>query len=158
MILYLDYDGVLHPSNVWLIDDKPILQWPDDPNLALFCWASILESILDDHDPAGRIKIVLSTSWGQKFGLQVASDYLSDNLKSRVIGKTTHSDRPRGLQISQHAKYDIKQQQWLAIDDVAHLWPAEHLDKLVRCDPERGLSCINTQASLKTKIEAMMHG
>jgi len=157
VILYLDFDGVLHPSDVWLVDDKPVLQWPDDPALTLFCWAPILESILDDYDSAGLIKIILSTTFGQRFGLQVASDYLPDSLKGRVIGKTTHSDRPRGVQVAQHAKYHIKNQAWLAIDDVAHLWPVEHLDKLVQCDPDRGLSCLNTQAKLKAKIEAMMH-
>lgn len=155
-ILYLDFDGVLHPSEVWMIGDKPVLQWPDDPALTLFCFAPILESILDDYDVAGRIKIILSTTWGQKFGLQKASDYLPDSLKSRVIGKTSHSEKPRGVQVAQHARYHIKQQPWLALDDVAHMWPPEHLDKLIACDPGKGLSCLSTQAKLKAKLEVIL--
>jgi HAD domain in Swiss Army Knife RNA repair proteins len=156
VILYLDFDGVLHPSEVWLIDDKPVLQWPDDPSLTLFCWAPILESILDDYDSAGRISIIISSTWSQKFGVQIASEYLPSSLKNRVIGKTTHSDRPRGVQIAQHAKYHINSQPWLAIDDVAHLWPTEHLNKLIRCDSARGLSCLKVQLKLKAKLDAMM--
>jgi len=155
-VLYLDFDGVLHPSEVWMIDERPVLQWPDDPSLTLFCWVPILESILDDIDPEGKISIVLSTTWGQKFGLQKASEYLPDGLKSRVVGKTSHSDRPRGVQIAQHAKYHIKNQPWLAIDDVVQMWPTEYLDKLVQCDPARGLSCLDTQARLREKLEAMI--
>ncbi|OIQ81936.1 hypothetical protein GALL_362870 [mine drainage metagenome] len=155
-VLYLDFDGVLHPSDVWMIGNQPTLQYPDNPNLTLFCWAPILETILDDIDPARLINIVLSTTWGQKFGLQKASEYLPGSLKSRVIGKTSHSDRPRGVQVAQHAKYHIKSQPWLALDDMAQMWPTEHLDKLVQCDPARGLSCLDTQAKLKDKLAAMI--
>lgn len=154
-ILYLDYDGVLHPSDVWLVDDKPFLQWPEDPSLTLFCWAPILESILDDHDPAGRIKIILSTTWGQKFGLQVASEYLSDSLKGRVIGKTSHSDRPRGVQIAQHARYHIKDQPWLAIDDDFGA-TTQHQEKLIKCHGSLGISSIKTQQELRIKLEVLL--
>lgn len=155
-VLYLDFDGVLHPSEVWMIDNQPVLQWPDDPSLTLFCWAPILELILDDHDPQGLIKIVLSTTWGQRFGLQKAAEYLPNSIRSRVVGKTTHSDGPRGVQVAQHAKYHIKNQKWIAIDDVAYLWPIEHLDKLVRCDESLGISSIKTQQELRLKLQVLL--
>jgi hypothetical protein len=155
-ILYLDFDGVLHPADVWMIGNQPVLQWPYDSSLELFCWAPILESMLNNFDPHGRIKIVISSTWGQKFGLQKASEYLPESLRSRVVGKTSHSDKPRGVEVAQHARYHIKNQAWLAIDDVVNMWPIEHLDKLVQCDSDRGLSCLITQARLKEKLAAMM--
>lgn len=155
-ILYLDFDGVLHPSEVWMIDERPVLQFKDNPSLTLFCWAPILEAILDDVDPNGYINIVLSTTWGQKFGWQKASEYLPDNLKSRVIGKTSHSDRPRGVQIAQHAKYHIGGQDWLAIDDMYQSWPVEHLDKLIKCDESLGISSIKTQQELRLKLDGLL--
>ena len=98
MILFLDFDGVLHPSDVFLIANEPVLIHPKEPDLKLFCWAPILESILDELDPSGEVKIILSTTWVVKLGLERARSYLPKSLLNRVISglrQTVHYS-PRG--------------------------------------------------------------
>jgi hypothetical protein len=56
MILFLDYDGVLHPEQVYLVDGRPKFRGEG----TLFMWAPILIKALS---PFPKVKIVLSTSW-----------------------------------------------------------------------------------------------
>ena len=64
VIIYLDFDGVLHHYDVYLDhSNRAVLRGMG----ALFEYASRLESILT---PYPDIKIVLSTSWVRVKGLQ----------------------------------------------------------------------------------------
>jgi hypothetical protein len=153
-ILYLDYDGVLHPSEVWMIDEHPVLQWPDDPSLTLFCWAKILESILDDVDNAGQIRVILSTTWAHRFGLERASEHLPESLKSRVIGVTEGFPAPRLTQITLHAE-DNQISRWIAIDDDFGAI-TQHQEKLIKCSGSLGISSIKSQQELRLKLEVLL--
>jgi len=153
-ILYLDFDGVLHPSDVWMIDNQPTLQYPDDPSLKLFCWASTLETILDDIDPQGLIKIVLSTTWAHRFGFERASENLPESLRSRVVSCTEGFPAPRITQITVHAE-DNQISNWVALDD--DFGSAEqHQNRLVRCNGSLGISSIKTQQELRLKLERLL--
>lgn len=55
MILFLDFDGVLHPDAVYLTRHGVELRAEGE----LFMWAPILEKLLDD---CPHIKVVLTTS------------------------------------------------------------------------------------------------
>lgn len=157
-ILFLDYDGVLHPFDVYATGGyaEPELHCKDK-SLKLFCWAPILEQLIDDVDPHGRIKIVLSTTWAQKTHWTSARNYLPEFLRSRVVGGTHPALVPRGVQIELHTiDYRIDDSSWIAIDDDAYNWPIQHLDKLVRCDPDVGLSSIEVQQELRLKLERIL--
>lgn len=157
-ILFLDYDGVLHPFDVYATGGggEPELHC-DDKSLKLFCWAPTLESILDDIDPQGSIQIVLSTTWAQKTHWTSARNYLPEFLRSRVIGGTHPALVPRGVQIELYVvDYRIPDGCWIAIDDDDYRWPAQHLDKLVICNPDVGLSNEKTQQELRQKLERLM--
>lgn len=153
-VLYLDYDGVLHPSDVWMIDNQPVLQFKDDPSLTLFCWAPILEEILAGVDKAGQIKIVLSTTWAHRFGFERASEHLPESLKSRVIGVTEGFPVPRLTQITVHAE-DNQISRWIAIDDDFSA-TEKHQDKLIRCSGSLGISSIKVQQELRGKLEVLL--
>ncbi|WP_231909764.1 HAD domain-containing protein [Cupriavidus nantongensis] len=58
MIVFLDYDGVLHPDAAYLVKGRPELRATG----TLFMWAPILEETLAPYPDA---QIVLSTSWVQ---------------------------------------------------------------------------------------------
>jgi hypothetical protein len=162
MHLYLDFDGVLHPSEVYLVDGEPVLQLCNDQSpemLFLFCWASILESMLDDFDPEGRIKIILSTSWVRVLGFDESKARLPEGLQNRVIRKMRRSmlnDFPRGVEISEDARRSGLEH-WIAIDDDAWAWPEEHLNELVWCDPTTGVASRRVQELLKQKITEMLN-
>ena len=155
-ILYVDYDGVLHPFSVYAQGETFELHW-HDKSVKLFCWAPIIEAIMDDIDPHGRIKIVLSTTWAQRMHWTSAKSYLPESLQQRVISSTTWAHVARGVQIALHAiDYRIADDCWVAIDDDSYKWPIEHLDKLVLTDPELGLSCKKTQLELRKKLEKLL--
>jgi HAD domain in Swiss Army Knife RNA repair proteins len=153
-ILYLDFDGVLHPSDVWMVNNQPVLQFKDDPSLTLFCWAPILESILDDIDPVGQIRVVLSTTWAHRFGYERASEHLPESLKSRVIGVTEGFPAPRITQIITHTE-DNQISRWIAIDDDFGE-ALQHQEKLIKCSGSLGISSIKTQQELRIKLEVLL--
>ena len=154
--LFLDYDGVLHPSSVWFNNGEIQLN-SEDESLFLFCWAQILESILDDEDPEGQIGIVLSTTWGHRWGWKVAAKRLPSGLQTRVKGGTTGYSQARGRQIEMYAE-DVRMpdSEWIALDDDDYWWPERHLDKLVKTDPNLGILCKNTQQRLRLKLKDLL--
>lgn len=85
MILFLDYDGVLHSSEVYLVRRQPVLR--DEPGMTLFQHAPLLIEALASRPD---IKIVLSTSWVARLGYDRAKGYLPVALQARVIGATWH--------------------------------------------------------------------
>ena len=156
-ILFLDFDGVLHPFNVRFNEDLELALECDDKSLSLFCWAPILESILDDVDPESHIKIVLSTTWAHRYGWEVAACRLTPALQSRVVGGTIGYNRPRGLQIQKYVEeINIADHEWLAIDDDDYLWPTQLLDQLIKTDENLGLLEKSTQQLLRIKLKELL--
>lgn len=141
LVLYLDFDGVLHHEDVRWTAKGPRLFAPEP--YRLFQHVDLLASLLAAHP---RVSIVLSTSWVLRYGCTGAARKLPTALADRVVGATFHSgmDRPsflaapRGMQIWG----DVFRRQpvdWLAIDDDALHWPAWCRDKLVRTDEREGI-------------------
>lgn len=88
-VLYLDYDGVLHPDEVYRVGDKIVLRMD---GFALFEWCSILETLLA---PYPELQIVLSSSWVRVVGFDDALARLPDRIRRRVVGATWHMQGPR---------------------------------------------------------------
>lgn len=143
MILYLDFDGVLHHDNVVWVHGKGILAC--EPGHTLFEWESILCELLE---PYPSVKIILSTTWVRMKSFSYAKGRLCPQLSNRVIGATFHSLKmdgiafarlPRGVQVVADA---TRRQcnDWIAIDDDTDNWPEAHLSRLVKTDEARGLS------------------
>lgn len=150
MILFLDFDGVLHPDAVYLERGRPVLRAEGE----LFMWSGLLIDALASHP---EVRIVLSTSWAREFGFTRARRYLPAGLRSRVIGATWHSAmanddefRPLGRETwwDQATRYEqIKRwakrasvQDWIAIDDQPEGWEKIDRDRLVLTDSSHGLS------------------
>jgi hypothetical protein len=163
MIIFLDYDGVLHPSSVYMQDGRPTLRGEGE----LFMWAPALIEALEPH---AHIKIVLSTNWARRIGFVRARDALPESLRKRVIGATWHShmalsgglysagcwydDATRYQQI---ARYVVRAQvsDWLAIDDLhehTERWNEGLEERLIHTWPMSGLGDEETLALLKTKL------
>lgn len=86
-ILYLDYDGVLHPADVRVTNTDPlrprIYQGGQPTNRALFEHASLLAHVLELFP---NIRISLATSWVRAFGYEFAVQQLPSALRARVVG------------------------------------------------------------------------
>nr|WP_161493365.1 HAD domain-containing protein [Zoogloea sp. LCSB751] len=151
-VLFLDFDGVLHPDEVYRVGDKIVLRMD---GFCLFEWASLLEDILA---PYPSLRIVLSTSWARVLGVGEARSWLAEGLRRRVISATWHAHCPRGWELfPRYAQIlgDVKRhahRRWLAIDDSGEGWPSEHRDRLVLCDPLLGLGAVAVQNELRSKL------
>ncbi|KFE52123.1 HAD domain-containing protein [Pseudomonas syringae] len=157
MILFLDFDGVLHPDEVYITKTGPKLRSAGE----LFMWADLLDQLLYDF-PA--VRIVLSTSWVRHIGFSKAKKRLPLRIQVRVVGSTWHSSMERELsdviwwdQATRHdqiARYVARSgvTQWVALDDDARGWDAGHLHRLVLTDPAQGLSNPSTLIKLRKRL------
>ena len=165
MILFLDFDGVLHPSSVFLEKGRPVLRGEGE----LFMWAPYLIEALAPHP---HVKIVLSTNWVRMRDFSRVKSALPKALRDRVIGATWHSsmldgdddfltrtwydDATRYEQIIRHvARANISQ--WIAIDDLhenTETWHEAHDKNFILTDPQKGLS----DPMVLTRIQRVLHG
>jgi hypothetical protein len=173
MIIFLDFDGVLHPDSVFKLPKKPIELRAAG---ALMMYAPVLEAVFDELDPDGKVGIVLSTSWVRCLGFSKTLKKMPSGLKNRVVGATWHSGMkkfdgrpysrsadpfnllPRWQQINWYVKrHQI--QHWIAIDDLhsnTEIWPDDLRDHLVLTEGAKGLGCQSVQAELKLKLNVLM--
>ena len=155
MILFLDFDGVLHDADVYVVSKHPIMRGEGK----LFEHAPLLAEALAGR-PDGRI--VLATNWVPWLGFDRAKEYLLPEIRQRVIGATWHSkgDLPRRDWISLTRFYQISTyverhhlHDWIALDDDDEAWPARFQSHLVHClDDSKGLSDPETYARLLEKL------
>ncbi|WP_178114818.1 HAD domain-containing protein [Pseudomonas saliphila] len=162
ILIFLDYDGVLHPDAVYRrLNGHIELRAPGE----LFMWAPVLIEALA---PYPDLSIVLSTSWVRELGFRRALAFLPAHLAERVIGGTWHSamstttdgiiewdQQSRYDQISAHLNRQTVAMPWLAIDDDAVGWPSGQHQSLVHTDPMLGLSSTETQLRLQEKLRAL---
>lgn len=163
--LYLDFDGVLHPDNVYNTRGRPELMEPGE----LFQHAPILEEALSYHP---EVKIVLSTSWVGVFGYEDTLAYLPHKIRWRVVGHTwfepaavgmysmlRFSDLTRFQQILSHVIQN-KITNWIALDDLhsnSQTWWEKYGQQLVLCHPDSGLGDPDAQAELNTALMERQH-
>lgn len=167
MILFLDYDGVLHPDAAYYVQRRKGSYIELRAEGALFMWMPILEGILG---PYSDVKIVLSTSWVRELGFSKAKGFLSPWLQSRVIGGTWHSkmaqhkegshsvpDRwselTRYQQIANYIHTKKPTDPWVAIDDNIMGWDPSVAHRLVPTDGDTGLSDLAAQKLLRQLLE-----
>jgi hypothetical protein len=157
-VLFLDFDGVLHPDAVYRT--RYGLELRAEGQLLMH--APILIEILSDFP---QVQICLSTSWCRLLGYRRARAALPQVLQARTVSGTWHSRMPRaplhGFDL--YTRYEQIRAavsragltRWIALDDDPdHSWP-DHDQRLVRCDPDLGLSAAVTQAELRAKLTAM---
>jgi len=155
-ILYLDYDGVLHPDAVFRTRNG--IELLHQPGHALFENVALLEEVLE---PYPDIRIVLSTSWLLlEGGYKMTKGQLSESMQQRCIGGTFHrretrkgwfQTTPRPVQVLA----DVKRRQpssWLAVDDWHEGWPDWAQERFVRTDPVLGIAAPEVLAELRAKL------
>jgi hypothetical protein len=167
MILFLDYDGVLHPNDSYMpFKSKRVYLGKEsvDEGCSLFMYANELVEIIDESN--ADIKIVLSTSWVRVFrSFNKVKSFLPVGLQKLVIGATWHSQMinqddwsqgylTRCQQIVGYVtRHNIPIDAWIALDDDDYKWASYLKSNLVRCNQWHGLGNINTQIELLKKLK-----
>ncbi|QGZ56428.1 HAD domain-containing protein [Paraburkholderia acidiphila] len=159
IVLYLDFDGVLHPEDVWRRPGYgPYVATP--PGHVVFEHAALLARCLE---PYPELRIVLSTNWVRVFrSVRKTARRLPPELRRRVVGATLHGRMepvwfrsvPRGVQVWG----DVCRRRpaaWLALDDDDVGWPAVCRGHLVHTDPVLGISDPAVLAQLEARLAAM---
>ena len=159
-VLFLDFDGVLHPDAVYLSRQGPTLK----ADGTLFMWAPILINLLVDFP---MISLVLSTSWVRHLGYKKTLAYLPGELQKRVIGATWHSSMAKNwvdenlwdgkTRYDHICRYAARSQlrDWIALDDDIQGWTEDSAQRLIACSPDLGLIAAQTQAELRTRLGKM---
>jgi len=158
LVLYLDFDGVLHHSNVfWSPDADFHLRAPE--RYRLFQHVELLEALLR---PYPSVEVVLSTSWAQSphGNLARATSMLSPALRLRVIGQTEYPEATtsRPLSRGQEILADVERRQpkrWLAVDDVEEGFE-RHREHLVHCHQYEGLVGEGVAEDLSKKLKELV--
>ncbi len=161
MILFLDFDGVLHPDAAFLVKGRPTLRAQGE----LFMWAPLLVDVLADFPD---VEIVLSTSWARELSFSRARRWLPNELRGRVIGSTWHScmkfqadgfllartwwDQATRYQQIRRYVDRARLVDWLAIDDQPEGWNADDREKLVHANGDTGLSDPRVLALLAARL------
>ncbi len=165
MILFLDFDGVLHPDAVYLERGRPVLRADGE----LFMWS---RHLVDALASAPHVRIVLSTSWARELRYARARDYLPAELRPKVIDATWHSSmaiddehRPLGrdtwwdssTRYQQIRRYVDRAgiADWIAVDDQPDGWADADRDKLVATDSNLGLSAPSARIRLAAAVGNM---
>lgn len=167
--LYLDFDGVLHHHDVYLVHHRPVCRVGP-----LFAHCSLLIPVLAEWPD---LRIVLSSSWVRVKSFGRARKQLPAEIQSRVVGATWHSAM-RGAAwnsgmywtqgqseyaFSRLSRYvqilrDVERRgavQWLALDDDDEEWPEEARHRLVHCEPTLGLAEEGKIAELRARLAAL---
>ena len=158
-VLYLDFDGILHPADVRVTPEEPLHprvyvrgRPTDEP---LFRYVSLLELLVYPHPD---LRIVLATSWVRAFGYENALKRLSPALQERVIGAATFPAPTRFGTISIDAE-ERGLTHWLSLDDDHVGWPEERLHQLVApTNPYLVLVEPGVAAKLAKMLEALCAG
>lgn len=121
-VLFLDFDGVLHPTTV-----------PDDQ---LFCRLPLLQAALSKSP----CEIVISSSWRHYYEAEQILGHFPEELRRKIIGFTgdVHIGRwPRYQEIQNYLNSN-KNPDWRALDDSFIEFPLK-CPKLLLCNPNMGL-------------------
>lgn len=157
-VLFLGYDGCLHPEGVRHADGGPQLQSKEH---RLFEHAELLAKLLE---PYSELRIVLNTPWARIYGLDRAKAFLPAVLQTRVVG-TTHEfcgDLVEWAELTEFDKvmryvegYGIRC--WLALSCDKHHWPEAFRKNRVWAYGRVGLGEDRAQVELADRLKQLRH-
>lgn len=153
-ILFLDFDGVLHP--------RPIFGRPGETDL--FCSLHLLEDVLRQ---VPQVEVVISSSWREDHPLDEIRQYFSEDLRDRIVGMTPMPgedielapldlvDFPRHTQcVAWLVRRRSAGTRWLAVDDDAEHF-APRCAQLLLVDGSVGLTA-DSAAELRDRLQGML--
>lgn len=133
VIVFLDFDGVLHPQYV----GQPV------PDAVVFCHLPRFETVMREFP---GVEIVISSLWRYQFSLSNLRARFSEDIRQRIIGTTPLASYADGAYVPAKREQEILRwladnqrigEAWLALDDA--VWQFQkHQDRVVACVHYRG--------------------
>jgi hypothetical protein len=126
ILLFIDFDGVLHPVHSDRADH--------------FCMLKNFESVIREFPV---VRIVISSTWRQAYSLTHLKSLFSSDVAARIIGKTpdcedSSDEHIRFKEIRQYLNQpSMLAMKWIAVDDAEFEFP-ESCQNVLLCDPQRG--------------------
>ena len=139
-ILFLDFDGVLHPAGAGSVK---------------FSQLGLLADFLREPEQAD-IRIVVSSTWRQIHSLNRLRGLFPADLQARIVGCTPvldeyDTDFERGEEIEAWLEERPRGAAWVALDDDAGGFPARLKPHVVFTDGHMGLTTEDV-ASLRSRL------
>jgi hypothetical protein len=132
MIIFLDFDGVLHTNN-----GKKF---------------SLMKNLEKVVKKCPNIKIVFSTSWREYSSLENLTKYFSEEIKEKCIGMTPFFSEQvqhvRYYEILKYLEENKVSEPWIAVDDLKVLFPPD-CENLFLVKGNEGLSDNNANLLIK---------
>lgn len=138
LMIYLDFDGVLHPTGGTTLP---------------FEYMPTFEAVLRQYP---KVQVVITSSWREVFSLEYIRDtFFSEGVGDRVIGCTPIlRNSSRYDEIMMHRDQHGYLGTYLVIDDDASQFP-EGWPPLLLCDGKRGLDTTMLE-TLKRQIKILI--
>lgn len=135
-VLFLDFDGVLHPTLAQDARDERI-------ETGLFGWLPTLAKLLRPHP---EVVIVVHSTWRYTHNDEELRELL-EGISDRVVGSTPPGPRYESIQawLSMHRSMT----DYRILDDETLEFPDPLPAELVVCDPRMGVTAPGVQAALR---------
>ncbi|WP_231950095.1 HAD domain-containing protein [Paraburkholderia caribensis] len=146
-VVFLDFDGVLHPVGVPAVDEEfRLIENPD-----LFVWRPILGRLLA---PYPMIGIIVSSDWRRLFDDATLIRLLGP-LATRFVGVV----ESYGTSRSEEILAEVERRGlngWVALDDHPSVIAAQARDpRFIACEPTTGLSSADVQRTLSLRLTSL---
>ena len=150
MILFLDFDGVLHPQ----YDGQQV------PSDVAFCHLPRFEAVMRCFP---NVEIVISSTWREQFELNTLRARFSPDIALRIIGVTplsadmltANEPKIRECEIISWLQVNNRQgEEWIAIDDCAWQFN-KHKNRLIVCKGYIGMD-LDVEAKLRVAMAGSM--
>lgn len=136
--IFLDFDGVLHPSEYlsFKVVDGELVFGQD----LRFCWAGCLWDLIRENGS----QLVIHSSWRHTYSLEQLRQMLPVKLGERVVAVTVGDDRYTSILAYVDAESIID---YVILDDAANDFPMG-CNELLLCQERVGISCPEIQKKL----------
>lgn len=146
-VLFLDFDGVLHPAGVPTINSDGEFV----PHERLFAWRNNLEMELRAHP---SLEIIISSDWRKYHAEEDLAAFLGKDLGRRVAGVMPYFEQGSRAEAIRAEASRRGFRHWLALDD--HHSVHEACDqgdtRFVACHPDTGIGCHKARNELARRL------
>lgn len=153
MLVYLNFDGVLHPNHFqYRYRRTPELLWPSH---TAFEYAPALENALEGCPDA---TVVLNTWWTYYLTVEACLELLPASLRARVVGTTLvggTGEAPLPNRVREAEKHiGVPTKELLVLDNSSARYGEGLLPHLLLVNEETGLSCPSAMRALKKRLHS----
>lgn len=134
-VLFLDFDGVLHPT--------PAARTPELASTGVFDWLESLGAELDAHPD---VRVVVHSTWRYIYSDKELRDILRE-VRERFLGSTPPGPRYESIQAWLGLNSTVTD--YRILDDETTEFPRPLPGELIVCDPAAGVTGSDVIAALR---------